>query len=416
VIIRASVPGSVRLVADLLTVEAALARVLEHARPLAAEAVSLWDCAGRALAEDARAVVELPPFPSSAMDGFALRSASTPGTLRIAGRIAAGRPATRPLEPGEAMGIATGGVVPVGADAVVPLELVTDREYEVHVEQPVSLGANIRETGGDARRGETIAAQGAILAPHRLAALAATGVATVRCYRRPRVAILTTGTELRPPGEPLERGQIYESNGVMLEALLVGAGAVVRRLRTVVDSLEAHRAALTDAFADDVVVSSGGVSVGPHDLVRRVGRELGVEELFWGVAVRPGKPLSFGARGATLVFGLPGNPVSSLVGAILFVLPALRALQGVRSPEPRFHAGTTTLALARNAARDDFARARLELLADGTASLSPVGGQESHMIASAAMADALVHVPRGGGSIAPGESVRYLPLDLASGA
>lgn len=376
----------------------------------------LAECAGRVLAEDAHAVVDLPPFPSSAMDGFALRSAATPGTLRVAYRIAAGRPATRPLEPGEAMGIATGGVVPVGADAVVPLELVSDRDDEVHVGQAVSLGANIRQTGGDASRGETIAAQGAVLAPHRLAALAATGIGTVRCSRRPRVAILTTGTELRPPGEPLERGQIYESNGLMLEALLTEAGAEVRRLHTVVDSLEAHRAALTDALADDMVVSSGGVSVGPHDLVRRVARELGAEELFWGVAVRPGKPLSFGTRGETLVFGLPGNPVSSLVGAILFVLPALRALQGVLSPEPRFQAGTTTLPLAGNAARDHFARAGLELLPDGTASLTPVGGQESHMIASAAMADALVHVPRGDGSVAPGELVRYLPLDRASGA
>ena len=402
-------------VADLLTVEDALARVLSHARALPAEDVPLGRSAGMIIAAAAEAAVDLPPFSSSAMDGFALRAADTPGTLRVELRVAAGRPATRPLEAGEAMGIATGGLVPEGADAVIPLELVRDRGTEVDVERSVPLGANIRETGGDARRGEVIVEQGALLAPHRLAALAATGIATVRCHRRPRVAILTTGTELRPPGEVLEPGQIYESNGVMLESLFQNAGAEVRRLHTAVDTLVAHRAALVDAFADDVVVTSGGVSVGPHDLVRRVAQELGAEEVFWGVAVRPGKPLSFAVRGETLVFGLPGNPVSSLVGAILFVLPALRRLQGLFSAEPAFQAGTSTLPLARNATRDDFVRARLDRGSDGAATLTPVVGQDSHMIARAAAADALVHVPRGDGAIAPGAPVRYLAL-ASSGA
>src|SRR5262249_45962075 len=157
---------------------------------------------------------------------------------------------------------------------------------------------------------------------------------------RPRVAVLTTGTELRRPGEPLGAGEIYESNGPMLQSLLAGAGALVESLASVEDDESAHRHAIEQGLERDVLVTSGGVSVGPHDLVRRIGAELGVEEVFWGVSGKPGKPLAFGVRGHTLVFGLPGNPVSSLVSSVLFVLPALRALQGERDPEPRYRRGT----------------------------------------------------------------------------
>ena len=164
------------------------------------------------------------------------------------------------------------------------------------------------------------------------------------------------------------------------------------------------------ALSADVLVTSGGVSVGPHDLVRRLELELGVSEVFWGVAMRPGKPLAFGVRGSTLVFGLPGNPVSSLVGCELFVLPAIRALQGAASPEPRFERGTLGEPLRRSPARDNLVRARIDLSADDAAVLRPVVGQESHMIARTATADALIHVPRGEGAIAAGASVRYLRL------
>ena len=177
----------------------------------------------------------------------------------------------------------------------------------------------------------------------------------------------------------------------------------------VADDADAHRAAIERGLAADVLVTSGGVSVGPHDLVRRVAAELGVEEVFWGVAVKPGKPLSFGVRGATLVFGLPGNPVSSLVGALLFVVPAVLALQGVADARPAYETGRARVSLRRNEGRDEFVRSRRSRDGEGTL-LEPVSGQESHMIVRAASADALVHVPRGSGEIAAGDPVRYLAL------
>jgi molybdopterin molybdotransferase len=250
---------------------------------------------------------------------------------------------------------------------------------------------------------------GASVGPAQIGALAAAGVAAVSCARRPRAALLTTGTELRPPGERLSPGQIYEANGPMLEAQLRAAGAEVDRLPAVRDEPGEHRQALERALQADLVVTSGGVSVGPHDLVRQVEAELGVEEVFWRVAVKPGKPISFGVRGATLVFGLPGNPVSSLVGFELFVRPAVASLQGAAEPGPRWESARLDASLRRNPARDELVRARRTTGAGGP-TLVPVAGQESHMIARAAAADALVLVPRGEGEVAAGEAVRYLRL------
>jgi len=396
-------------VADLLSIDEALERVLTRARPLEGEAVPLGAAAGRVLAAAATAAIDLPPFPSSAMDGFALRAADVPGTLPVVERVAAGRPAGRALDAGEAAAIATGGVVPDGADAVVPVEYVVEHENEVEVPGAVEVGANVRPRGGDARAGEAVLPAGARLGPAQIGALAAAGVAVVSCARRPRAAVLTTGTELRPPGGPLSPGQIYESNGPMLEAQLRSAGAEVERLPPVEDEPAAHRHALERALEADVVVTSGGVSVGPHDLVREIEADLGVEEVFWRVAVKPGKPISFGVRGATLVFGLPGNPVSALVGFELFVRPALAALQGAVDPGPVFETGRLATPLRRNAARDELVRARRTTGADGSR-LEPLSGQESHMIVRAAAANALVLVPRGDGELAAGEIVRYLPL------
>ena len=270
---------------------------------------------------------------------------------------------------------------------------------------PSSSGAHVRPRGGDLRRGDVVVEAGTILRPAELAALAAVGIAEVACARRPRAAVVTTGSELRRPGEALAPGQIFESNGVMLAAALASAGAVVEPQMSVADDEAEHRDALERGLDADVLVTSGGVSVGPHDLVRRIEQELGVEEVFWRVAVKPGKPISFGVRGSTLVFGLPGNPVSSLVGFELFVRPALLALQGARDPGPPFQPGVLGSSVRRNAERDEFLRARLR---DGV--LEPLTGQESHMIARAAAADALVLAPRGDGELEAGSRVRYLLL------
>src|SRR5919109_1410042 len=314
-----------REVVPLLSIEEAQGLILERVVPPEAETVPLHDGAGRVTAEAAASRVDLPPFDSSAMDGFAVRFGDTPGRLPIVDRIAAGRPAARGLDAGEAMAIATGGAVPPGADAVIPIEDVVEQDNDVEIDEHVASGANIRPRGGDLRFGQTVVEAGVRLGPARLGALAAAGVAEILCSRRPRAAVLSTGTELRRPGEELEPGQIYEANGTILAAQLGSAGAVAERLEAVEDDEAAHREALEAGLRSDVLVTSGGVSVGPHDLVRSVGRELGIEEVLWGVAVKPGKPLWFGVRDRTLVFGLPGNPVSTLVCFEPFVRPCWRS-------------------------------------------------------------------------------------------
>jgi molybdopterin molybdotransferase len=395
--------------ADLLSLAEAQSAVLVRVQPLVGEPVPVAQAAGRVTAEDALSLVDLPPFPSSAMDGFALRSADTPGRLPVVARVAAGLPAPRPLAAGEAMGIATGGVVPDGADSVVPIEYVVERDNEVEVPASVGNGDNVRPRAGDVAAGDVVVPRGTRLHAAQIGALAAAGVAEVVCGRRPRVAILTTGTELRRPGEPLGPGEVYEANGVLLSAALAAAGADLDILPSVVDDEAALRSALEIGLLADVLVTSGGVSVGPHDLVRGLLRELGVEEVFWGVAVKPGKPVTFAVRDRTLVFGLPGNPVSSLVGCELFVRPAVLALQGADEPGPVYGEGRLARGVRRNAHRDEFLRARVRASDDGLL-LEPVTGQESHMIVRAAGADALVYAPRGEGELAAGERVRYLRL------
>jgi molybdopterin molybdotransferase len=393
-----SVPG-------LLSIDEALALVLAHVRPLPDEQVGVGDASGRVLAADAVALVDLPPFRSSAMDGYAVRAADTPGSLRVAGQSAAGHPAAVPLRAGEVIAISTGAVVPDDADAVVPVERTQRDGDSVEVER-VDPGENVRPRGGDTAAGATVVPAGAACGPAQLGALAAAGLEAVRCARRPRVTVLATGSELRRPGETLGPGEIYESNTVMLAAQVRRAGAVADVHGAVVDDADATRDALERGLEADVLITSGGVSVGEHDLVRALLTELGAAEVFWRVAVKPGKPIAFSTRGSTLVFGLPGNPVSSFVGFELFVRPALAALQGSSDPRPAFLPGRLGVSLQRNAVRDELVRARVE---DGGV-VQPLRGQESHMIARAAHATALVLVPRGEGELAAGAPVSWLPL------
>jgi molybdopterin molybdotransferase len=392
-------------VSSLPTIDEALALVLEWVQPLDAEDVPVARAAGRVVAELALAVTDLPPFDSSAMDGYAVRAADTPGHLTVVGHSAAGKPEARALGAGEAIVISTGAVVPDGADAVVPVER-TSGDVEV---EGVNPGDNIRPRGGDARTGDVIVEHGDVLRPAQLGALAAAGVVTVRCTRRPRVSVLATGSELRGPGETLALGEIYESNTVLLAAQLESAGAEVTVLASVGDDEIATRAALARGLESDVLVTSGGVSVGAHDLVRGALAALDAEEIFWRVAVRPGKPVAFAVRGKTLVFGLPGNPVSSLVGFELFVRPALLALQGAREPGPAYLPGRLSATVQRNEHRDELLRARTRI-EDGAIVLDPLTGQESHMIVRGAAATALVLVPRGAGALSEGAQVSYLRI------
>jgi molybdopterin molybdotransferase len=389
----------------LPAIDEALTLVLESVRPLGGEDVPVARAAGRVVAARALAVTDLPPFDSSAMDGYAVRAVDTPGRLTVVGHSAAGKPETRALGAGEAIVISTGAVVPDGADAVVPVER-TSGDLEV---EGVGSGENVRPRAGDARAGDVIVERGDVLRPAQLGALAAAGVVLVRCTRRPRVSVLATGSELRAPGEQLAPGEIYESNTVLLAAQLESAGAEVTVLRAVGDDESATRDALERGLDSDVLVTSGGVSVGPHDLVRGALAALGAEEVFWRVAVKPGKPIAFAVRGETLVFGLPGNPVSSLVGFELFVRPALLALQGARDARPAYLPGRLGASVRRNEHRDEFLRARTRV-EDGSVVLDPLTGQESHMIVRSAAASALVLVPRGSGVLPDGAQVSYLRI------
>lgn len=396
----------------LIPVAEAQRLVLERAKRLDAERVPVERAAGRVLAEPAAALVDLPPFASSAMDGFAVRRAEAEvgASLPVVAWIAAGAPAERPLGEGEAMGISTGGAVPEGADTVVPLELVEDSGGTIRIEESVAAGGNIRPRGSDMSAGETLLEPGTQLGPAQVGALAAAGVHEVQCTKRPRVGILVTGSELRQPGEELGPGQIYESNGLLLATALQLAGAVPAQLGVVSDDADELERAMERALLGfDMLITSGGASVGRHDLVRETQAGLRVEEVFWGVAVKPGKPVAFGTRRDHLVFNLPGNPVSVLVTFELFVRPAVNALLGLPDAEPGFRQGVLAETVRRNAERDELVRARARSEGDSVV-LEPLAGQESHMIARAGRANALVWVESGEGELAAGAAARYLPL------
>jgi molybdopterin molybdotransferase len=396
----------------LISVAEAQRLVLERAQRLDAERVPVERAAGRVLAEPASSRVDLPPFPSSAMDGFAVRAedAGMGARLPVVARIAAGSPAERPLAAGESMAISTGGAVPEGADAVIPLELVEDAGESIEIRETVAAGANVRKRGSDVQTGDVVLDPGIRLGPAQVGALAAAGVHEVQCAKRPRVGILVTGSELKQPGDELGPGEIYESNGLLLATALQLAGAVPAQLGVVGDDPDELERAMERALLGfDMLVTSGGASVGPHDLVRETQAGLRVEEIFWGVAVTPGKPVAFGVRRDHLVFNLPGNPVSVLVTFELFVRPAVNALLGLPEPEPAFRRGLLEASVRRNAERDQFIRARTRRDGDDVV-LEPIAGQESHMIARAGRADALIEVGAGDGELAAGSSARFLPI------
>lgn len=404
----------------LIEVTEARRRVLELARPLGAEVVPLNRALGRVLAEDVSAADPVPGFDNSAMDGFAVRAADTAGasgrspvTLRIAGESRAGIPAARTLARGEAIAISTGAMLPEGADAVVRVEDTAARNGAVAIAAQVEPGLDVRHAGEDIEPGAGVLAAGTALGAAELGVLASVGRESVSCARRPRVAILTTGDELRAPGEPLAPGCIRDSNAHSVPPLAAEAGGAPGAVEHAADEPEATRAALERALRSDIAVVCGGVSVGEHDHVRPVLSELGAREVFWGVAMRPGKPTWFGAsaRGG-LVFGLPGNPVSAMVCFHLFARPAIRAICGARPEITR----TTALldeALHKRPGRAHFVRCRLTLGGDGLHA-SPTGAQGSHILTSMLGADGLVHFPSERSSLEQGERVEIELLPAGS--
>lgn len=402
--------------AELLTIEEALARIAAQIVPLPAEDVPLEQTSRRILAAPLLAALDLPPFTNAAMDGYALRAADTPGQLRVVGESAAGAPFEGRVQPGEAVTISTGAAMPDGADAVAPIEIVDvidqgNDAREIALRRVLAERENVRLSGSDVHAGAEVLTAGSRIGAGQIGAAASIGARSLSCGARPRVAVLTTGTELAAPGTILGPGQIYDSNGPMLRCALEGAGALATIIPAAADTVQAHRTALVQALDYDVLLTTGGVSVGEHDIVRAVERELGVEEVFWRIAMRPGKPLSFGVRerdrGRTLVFGLPGNPVSALVCFELFVHPALLALQGVPHVRPAFRSVTLGADIRRNRERDDLIRVALD---KDDSTVHPLSGQQSHQVAVCARADGVARIPRGEGELTAGTSVSFLAL------
>ena len=387
---------------DLISIAEARRRVLEAVTPLGQEDVPLEHALGRVLAEAVTSAIDVPPFDSSGMDGYAL-IAGPKSEREVIDEARAGYPASEAVRPGAAVRISTGAALPDGADAVVPVERTEGGPVRVRV-PATEAGANIRRAGEDIRSGEVVLRAGTVLGAAELGVAASVGRASLRCALRPRVAVLATGDELTPPGDPLTPGRIYSSNSFALSAQVERAGAALAGRGTVPDTPDGTREAIREALeAADVVIVSGGVSVGPHDHVKDALRELGVEEHFWGVRLRPGKPTWFGTRGGTLAFGLPGNPVSAMVTFQLFARPALAALQGAAADAPR---ATAVLAhpVARNPRREEAVRVRLHHSEQGLVAES-TGEQGSHMLTSMLGADGLALIAPGDGELAAGERV-----------
>ena len=383
-----------------LSIDEARARVLAAVRPLPAEDVAVEEALGRVLAGDVAAAHDVPGFANSAMDGFAVRSGPAGRRLRLVGESRAGAPAEAEVGEGQAVRISTGALLPAGADAVLQLELAREDDRTVTLDDDVAPGRNVRFPGEDLASGAVVLRAGTRLGAAAVGVAVAAGRSTVRCARRPAVAIVTTGDELTAPGDALGPGALHDSNALTLAALATQAGAQIVRTARSRDTAAATRAALAGALeAADVVVASGGVSVGPHDHVKDALRDLGVEEAFWRVALRPGRPTWFGTRGDTAVFGLPGNPVSAMVTFALFARPALAAMQGAAAL-PRRGRARLAVPVTRHPDRDECVRVRIE---DGVA--TPTGPQGSHVLTSMLGADALAIVARGDGEVPAGGEV-----------
>jgi molybdopterin molybdotransferase len=421
--------------AKAIEVEAARREILARVRATAAQNVRLGEALGRRLALDAVADGQFQPFDNSAMDGFAVRAAEVAGagpgspvSLTIVDESRAGHPATHAVKPGEAIAISTGAVLPAGADAAVRVE---DTEVEaspgaqvaagdggagsgygggtVLIKAAVAPGENVRRAGEDIAAGATVLPAGTELGPAELGALATIGLDPVPVHRRPRVAVVTSGDELVPAGMPLRPGQIHDSNSQTVPALVRLAGGEVVTTRHAPDNPQGTRAALLRALEADVTIICGGVSVGEHDHVKAALADLDAEQVFWRVALKPGGPTWFGTRNETLVFGLPGNPVSVMATFLLFVRPALLAMSG---GEPTARRVTARLGAdyEKPTDRAHAARCRLDLDERGWIA-TPLPRQGSHILTSMVAADCLALIPTEIASLKAGDPVEIELLD-----
>ena len=401
----------------------ALALVISRARAMPVENVPINGALGQVLAGDIVATFPIPPFSSSAVDGYAVRAQDVAGatsahpvTLGLQGEVQAGDSAPVRLKPLYAFRIFTGAPLPPGADAVVNQEHVQRAGGFVTFVSPARKGDNIRRRGAEFRKGRTVLRRGTPVTPPVIGLLATLGCRRVRVHCKPRVAIVVTGNELRSPGRALTVGAIYDSNSPALAASLEALGLhPVLRLRAR-DSAPKIKAALVRALgAADVVISAGGVSVGDHDLVRDVCHSIGVRQVFWRVAIKPGKPNFFGTKGKKLVFGVPGNPVAALVSFQLLVRPALLAMMGSAGAPALYLTARIAVHATKKAGRAHFLRATLRLDEQGELHATPVRGQDSHMLGGLAAADCLVHFPERASGLRSGEKVTVTLLRWSQG-
>ncbi len=400
----------------LLSVADALAAVLAQAAPLLSEPAALADAVGRVLAADLAALRTQPPADVSAMDGYAVRAEDVvaPAVLRVIGEIAAGRPFDRRVLPGEAARIFTGAVMPPGADTVVIQEVTSRDGDSVTIGRAEGKGRNVRHQGFDFKEGEVLLEKGRRLSPRDIALAGAMNHAKVPVHRRPRVMVFATGDELVEPGTPPAPGQIVHSNGIALAAVARDEGADATDLGIVPDRLDATIAAVRRArdAGVDVLVTSGGASVGDYDFVQQAFAAECMALSFWKVALRPGRPLMHGKLGGMQVLGLPGNPVSAYVCAILFLIPLLRRLSGRADlslpPEPAVLGG----ALRANDERADYLRATLEHRPDGTKIATPFRAQDSSLLVPLAHAHCLLVREPFAPAAAPGSPCVILNLQF----
>lgn len=398
----------------MLSVKAARAQILAALAPLGAETVGLDAALGRVLAEDLKARVTQPPSDLSAMDGYAVRETDTakiPVTLTVIGEAPAGGAYAGTVGPGQAVRIFTGGPVPAGADAVVIQEDTDRAGDQVTVKASASPRENVRDAGLDFRAGAVVLAKGRCLAARDISLAAAANRPWLAVGRRPRIAILATGDELVNPGDPIGPNQIVSSNGVGLSAFVRAQGGEPINLGIAPDDAEALKIMAQGAAGADMLVTIGGASVGDHDLIQKVLGEVGLKVEFWKIAMKPGKPLMFGSLNGTPMLGLPGNPVSALVCALLYLGPAITKLQGGGDSAPRQIRARLGAAVKANNFREDFLRATLAVNAEGETVATAFPVQDSSMLGLLSRADGLIRRPPDAPAAQAGDWVSVIPLD-----
>jgi len=400
----------------MIPVEEARARILAELRPVGVEEVSLLEAQGRVLAEDVRARLTQPPWPVSAMDGYAVRAADAakvPATLRVVGSAPAGSAYAGKVGSGEAVRIFTGAPVPDGADAIVIQEDTEAADCRVTIKEAARAGRHIRVAGLDFKSGETGVATGRRLTARDIGLAAAMNVPWLRVIRRPRIALLATGDEIVRPGDPVGPNQIVSSNTFALAAVVRECGAEPVVLGVARDTIEDTIAKVEGARSCDLLVTTGGASVGDHDLVQKALGTRGLAVDFWKIAMRPGKPLMWGRLGELPVLGLPGNPVSSLVCALIFLSPAIEALSGLPPSSARLLPARLGRDLAGNDRRQDYLRAKLARGTDGTLVATPFEKQDSSMLSLLAQSDGLLVRPPLDPPRRSGDPVSVLPFPAA---